>query len=407
VEGKEYYIALLNKFMAGTASTEEQNDLFEELVKGTNDADWEEMIRDISLASTGEGVYDRHRWQPILASVLVKARTKRTSGVIRFLTRRWQVAAAIVALVIAAGGYYRFNHSSRVETTATASQLKTQDAVPGGYKAILKLAGGRQIILDSAINGTLAQQGNANIQKLSNGQLVYQHIDAKQTSVLYNTLTTPRGGQYQLSLPDGTKVWLNAASSITYPTAFVGPERKVTISGEAYLEVAKEPSHPFIVSVPAPTKGNIEGGSMMDIQVLGTSFNISAYEEDSTLRTTLLEGSIAVKARGMRKVIRPLQEAAIPVSGASIQVMDNANVEQAVAWKNGFFSFTHEDLTTVMRQLSRWYDVDVVYQDQAAIKPRQFWGKMERDLNLSEVLGILKQTNVHFTIAGRQLIVQP
>jgi ferric-dicitrate binding protein FerR (iron transport regulator) len=206
-------------------------------------------------------------------------------------------------------------------------------------------------------------------------------------------MSTPRGGQYALKLPDGTQVWLNSASSITYPTAFTGNERTVSITGEAYFEVMNDKSKPFHVMV-----------NDMDVLVLGTHFNINSYQEERAVRTTLLEGSVKISQGASTGVIlTPGQQA--KVEQQQIKVINGADLEQVMAWKNGLFNFNKLSLEEIIRQLSRWYDVDVVYQ--GTIAPKKFGGEIERDLNLLEVLDVLKEAGVHFSIEGKRLIVMP
>jgi ferric-dicitrate binding protein FerR (iron transport regulator) len=213
--------------------------------------------------------------------------------------------------------------------------------------------------------------------------------------VSYNTLRTPRGGQFRLTLPDGTGVWLNAASSITYPTAFNGAARNVTVTGEVYFEVAQIPNKPFMVKVNDHTA----------IQVLGTQFNISAYADEATVNTTLLQGSIKVTAGSNALVLQPGQQAQT-TDGGALQVLDHADTDQAIAWKNGSFNFNGKGLPEVMRQLSRWYDIEVVFSGKVPV--RKFGGEIQRSLPLSEVLEILQQMDVKFKIKDEKtLIVLP
>ena len=228
-------------------------------------------------------------------------------------------------------------------------------------------------------NTTVISDGGVVINK-DKGALVY----GKTNIVAYNTMTTPRGGQYRLTLPDGTQIWLNAASSITYPTAFVGPERKVEITGEVYFEVAKNEKMPFKVKLRDET----------EIRVLGTHFNVNAYADEPLVRTTLLEGSVMIN----NSVLKPGQ-------AYSNGKVTEADTEAAVGWKNGVFIFNRDNLTSVMRQLSRWYDVDVEYQGSLA--SRTFSGKIKRDLGLLDLLDGLKSTDVRFKIEGKKLIVTP
>jgi hypothetical protein len=310
-------------------------------------------------------------------------------------------AAAVLILMLGTGSYFLFFAKSRkgIAKIERQKERPKNDVAPGGNKAILTLGNGEKIILDSAKNGALASQGNTRILKLANGQLSYNSLNDSSdrpgmpTQIIYNTLTTPRGGQYQLVLPDGSKVWLDASSSIIYPTDFAGTERKVKMTGQAYFEVAKNEKLPFIVQ-----RGE------MSIQVLGTHFNVNAYEDDSTVNTTLLEGTVRVSKGAVRTILAPGQQIQITKNG-DFKLVRNADTEEAIAWKNGFFSFKRSDLKTVMRQLSRWYDVEVIYEGN--IPPQKFGGKMGRDLNLSEILEGLEKSLVHFRIEGKKLIVMP
>jgi transmembrane sensor len=327
---------------------------------------------------------------------------------VRRIRRSLSAAAAIFVLLLG-GAYYWTRDKKEVFTRPSLVQL--HDVPPGTNKAILTLSGGRQVVLDSAREDTVLTEGSAIIAG-AKGKLAYNTGNQVNAPLVYNTLTTPRGGQYQLTLPDGTKVWLNAGSSITYPTAFIGVERKVEVSGEAYLEVSKNASQPFKVSI----RGKEE------VEVLGTNFNVNAYADEPAIKTTLLEGSVAVREESLvgvntnktkpSVVLKPGQQAQVSVVGnntnngdARIQVDESADVEAAIAWKNGRFSFTDADLQTVMRQLARWYDVDVTYEGD--IPKREFNGKIGRTLTLDQVLKVLAKTRVHYTIDGNHLTIRP
>lgn len=298
--------------------------------------------------------------------------------------KRAAMAAAIVFCLVGTAYYFLWQKNN--PTTLSAA---VQDVQPGGNHATLTLANGQTIRLDSAANGQLAAQGNTKIIKLNNGQLAYR-AKGNATAASYNTLSTPRGGQYRITLPDGTDVWLNAASSIRFPTAFTGARRTVEITGEAYFEVVHNAAKPFQVQV----------GSMQ-VEVLGTHFNVNAYRDESSIRTTLLQGSVAVTQSGHTRKIIPGTQAIVAGNDIKIQ---SADIEQAVAWKNGLFDFDGTELEEVMRQLSRWYDVDVVYSSRPP--QRHFAGEIGRDLNLSQVLRGLEMMNVHFTLKGKQLIIK-
>jgi hypothetical protein len=302
-------------------------------------------------------------------------------------------------LVLLAGGAYLFTLQDHTKSTppVTVAQ-ETGDIMPGKNGALLTLSDGKTIVLDSLPNGMIAVQGNTHVQ-LHDGQLQYGKKDQATTQdvVTYNTLRTPRGSQYQVILPDGTKAWLNAASSLRFPTAFTGTAREIEITGEAYLEVAKNAAMPFRVKVNKAT-----------IEVLGTHFNINAYDDEEAITTTLLEGKVNVKSDASSPtsfILLPNEQARIGRSG-NMQLIKGVNVEEVVAWKNGFFHFDAAQLPVVMRQLSRWYDVEVSYQSHPD-QNMTFSGKMGRDLRLAQVLKILQKSEVHFAIQNRKIVVIP
>jgi len=305
----------------------------------------------------------------------------------------WRTAAAAaILLLVSLGGYFYFNSGTekQIATTETQEQRFKNDVAPGGNKAVLTLSDGSQIILDSAKNGTLTQQGNTKILKLDDGKLTYNSTNAN-AEILYNTISTPKGGQYQIALADGSKVWLNAASSLKFPTAFNGKERIVELTGEAYFEVSKSAAKPFTVNV-----------NDMNVQVLGTHFNINAYNDEAVIKTTLLEGSVKINKGSFSTILQPGQQAQV---AKEIKVVNDIAVDDVLAWKNGFFSFNKADLQTVMRQIARWYDVEISYEGK--IPTREFGGKINRNSNASEVLKILEESKVHFRIEGKKIVVMP
>jgi len=325
---------------------------------------------------------------------------------------RWASLAAAVALIFITITIVMFRNDRPVNKINQVVEivkpinkpLYKNDIQPGGHKAILTLADGTKITLDDASQGTLTKQGNTTVIKLDDGRLAYnpQHV-TKITSkaVLYNTLSTPRGGQYCVTLPDGTIVWLNASSSLHFPTAFTGNERKVEVVGEAYFEVAKNAEMPFYVKA-----GNSE------IKVLGTHFNITAYADDKAIKTTLLEGSVEVSlvntvvSESDRKTItlQPGQQAQLDRNN-TWNVID-ADLEEAVAWKNGFFIFNNENIESIMLKISRWYDLKVVYE--VSSESKNFTGHISRSQNVSEVLSMLELTeSLHFKIDGKTITIVP
>lgn len=323
----------------------------------------------------------------------------RTVGHIVTMNRWW--AAAAILLFLASVGYFLINKKEQTASRPLAAKEVKHDILPGGNRATLTLANGSTIILDSAQNGLLSKQGNTQIVKLANGKLAYQNENSNPATIQYNTITTPRGGQYQLTLSDGSQVWLNAASSITFPTSFVGDKREVKITGEAYFEVAHNAAMPFRVLL--PPSGEYKGAGA--VEVLGTHFNINAYEDEGVIKTTLLEGSVKVSEGNASVHIKPGTQAVIGQNSDKITINNNVDLDEVVAWKNGLFYFNQADIKVVMRQISRWYNVDVLYEGK--IPEREFQGEMQRDLNLSQVLKLLNQNKINFKIEGNQLIIKP
>ena len=304
---------------------------------------------------------------------------------------RW-VAAAVVFVIFSSTIFFLLNgkKSSSTEENIVNIPVK-QDVAPGGKRAMITLGDGSQIILDSSENGTISQQGNTRVIKLSNGEIVYKSKhDNNSSEVLINTLTTPIGGQYQLTLADGTKVWMNSASSISYPTAFVGSERKVKITGEIYFEVAKNVKQPFHVVINDHT----------NISVLGTHFNINAYADRGVTMVTLLEGSVSIKNNNENQMLRPGQQAE---TSDVIKIVNDVDLDLVMAWKNGYFSFDNTRLQMVMKQLTRWYDVEVIYEGK--VPDMKFWGSINMNSTLSQVLKILEESGVYCKIENKKIIV--
>jgi len=313
----------------------------------------------------------------------------------------WRYIAAASALVITAGVilWSRKPHQPETVTTVAAAPV-TNDVQPGGNKATLTLADGRTIDLDSSANGVLANQGNTFVAKLD-GQLAYNKAASEApTTATYNLLTTPRAGQFTLILPDGTRVWLNNASALRYPVWFTGATREVELTGEAYFEVAKDATHPFRVHIHNSPAG-ADGGA---IDVLGTSFNIMAYSDETAERATLVDGSIRYSHGGNSALLKPSEQSVLDAQG-DLKTLHHVNVDEITAWKNGYFHFDHSSLETTMRQLARWYDVTVEYQ--GTIQPQEFMGKIQRSMSLSTVLKGLEGEHIHFKLEGKKVIVTP
>lgn len=305
---------------------------------------------------------------------------------------RWWAAAAAIILFLGAGAYFLFYNRPQQQITQQQA-LRDDDVAPGKTKAVLTLSDGTKITLDSARTGQLAVQGKTTVVN-QNGTIAYS---GKATpGPLYNTLTTGRGEQSpSLTLSDGTRVWLNAASSIRFPVAFTGDARNVAVTGEAYFEVARDKAKPFYVKV-----------RDMEVAVLGTHFNVNAYQDEPTIKTTLLEGSVKIlpdqpTQQQEGRVLSPGQQSEV---ASGINRVKEADVDQVMAWKNGLFNFNHADLPTVLRQLARWYDIDVKFEGNGPT--RSFHGKITRDLNLSQVINVLQEVDVKFRIEGKTLIVK-
>ena len=325
-------------------------------------------------------------------------------GRIHFLSSRWSRYAAAIILVLGIGGavWYGVSRSGGQEIAAgNGGRAPVQsDVLPGGDKAVLTLADGSRIALDSAANGDLAQQGGMKIVKTDSGKLAYFPGTDMAGGVSYNSISTPRGGQYQIVLPDGSRVWLNAASSIRFPTRFTGAVRLVEMTGEAYMEIAKNSRQSFIVMA-----------NGVEVQALGTSFNINAYADEAAIKTTVVGGSVKVKAASgsvrsaeNAAILKPGQQALVWLQ--SLHVVDTVDLDKVVAWKNGLFNFNGAGVGEVMRQLSRWYDIDVVYDKD--IPNIEFVGKMSRHVSLSGVLKGLQGAGMHFRIEnGKRLVIFP
>ena len=335
----------------------------------------------------------------LLALIHAKIQPERTRPRLFFLRgSNWRKLAVAALVLLIAGRAVMFflpvSPAKKLPLAPGQPVWYVHDLPPGRNSAVLTLADGHSISLDSAANGGLAQQGNIKVIKL-NGQITYTHSGSAQAgdAVLFNTISTARGNQYQLTLSDGSKVWLNAASSLRFPTTFKGKERRVEVTGEAYFEIAKNPSMPF----------KVQAGSG-EIEVLGTHFNVNAYADESSVKTTLLEGAVAVKKETAVQMLAPGQQAEFSPKG-KITLSENVDVTRETAWKDGFFWFNNTDIHTLMRQVSRWYDVEVEFEGN--ITDDGFTGKVSRNVPLSKLLDVLAQYEIHFKIEGKKIIVLP
>lgn len=404
---------LLQKYAFGTATVAEVNDLTELLKDNNHDDEVKRLLEQMAENTVPGQSYDNRRLEDIIQKILRSQDRAKVIPLNKAKLFTKVAAAAVIVLLLSIGGYLYFNNNGYFNNNASIRQAQgdtaqqkpfKKDITPGGNRAVLTLANGTQIILDSAANGTLAQQGNTKIIKLDNGQLAYDVLNKKPGEVLYNTITTPGGGQYQIVLADGSKVWLNASSSLRFPISFNGKERIVELTGEGYFEVAPlttgigktRDKISFIVKIKTPI------GDGSKIEVLGTHFNIMAYSDEATINTTLLEGSVKVWNGNKSGLLKPGQQAKINTVSQAISVT-NADTEKAVAWKNGQFMFRRDDIKTIIRQIGRWYDVDISYSE--VIPSRLYSGTISKYVNASEVFKILELGGIKFKIEGKKVIV--
>jgi len=401
----QHILYLLELHLAGKLTEAQQNELdqimqnseYEDIVKGC-------LLQLLGNAneetqSGGDGILQR------VLSVDKTADQSATSGGGRVffwrrpVVRRFAVAAAL--LVIVAGAWFFLHRSKTGEAVATAVP-KAVAIKPGSNRAVLTLANGQQIVLDDARNGVLGQQGKTRVIKLDSGRLAYAdggNVGAKDAptgaggagAILYNTIATPRGGQYQITLPDHSKVWLNAESSLRFPTAFTEKQRMVELTGEAYFEVAPNKDQPFLVKA-----------GTTETRVLGTRFNVMAYGDEGPVKTTLLEGSVQMGLGQASTLLTPGQQGQYDAEKGRMATR-MVNTRQVTAWKDGYYFFDRTPVQSIMRQISRWYDVQIVYQGQA---PRdEIVGKIPRTADVSEVLHIMELIGIRFRIEGRTITV--
>jgi transmembrane sensor len=349
---------------------------------------WKEILAQGATPALSQEQIDR-----LMASLPAEEKEEQTvviDGRSRFV-RSWWAAAAVV-LMLGAGIWLVIGRKDKPAVTQAAK--KTTEIMPGKGGAVLTLADGSRVLLDTVRNGIVARQGNAMV-KVVDGVLYYE---GNAATVLYNTMHTPKGRKYQITLPDGTLVWLNAASSIRYPTMFTNNERRVEVTGEVYLEVAKQvnpangKSLPFLVNI----------NNKATVEVLGTHFNIKAYEEETSINTTLLEGKVKVTGNNKEAVLTPGQQAQIIQQGNDmIRVVKAVDVEQVIAWKNDLFNFEGASLEEAMRQLERWYDISVSYEN--GIPDVKLRGEMTQGVRLNDLLIALEQLGLHYKLEGRKL----
>jgi len=395
---KEQAQYLLAQYIGGKASVAEQELLFRLLNEETDNKEWEELLEELMMVEPEEEKYKNIEWHTEIENILRRSSdSQQDSKVVRMGGGRRKLMvrlAAAVAIFVAlfTTAFFLFQKSHQEIARNPQNRPVVNDIVPGGDKAVLTLADGRKIVLDTASNGALVQQGGIKVIKIG-GQLSYSS-ETISTQVLYNTITTPKGGQYQIELADGSKVWLNAVSSLRFPTAFTGKERTVELIGEGYFEVKHNAAMPFHVKV-----------NDVDVQVLGTHFNINSYSDEPAVKTTLLEGRVQVKKNNKHVFLNPGQQAILKPGEDNITIDYDVDVDEVVAWKNGRFLFNSADIETIMRQVGRWYDADVVFEKKSN---KKLHADLPRSQNVSQLLKILEATGkVDFEVKGKRIIVTP
>jgi len=383
---KQSFFSILDKYQDGTASPAEKA-LIEAYYQRLEKAGATELSAE-EAAALKEEMYQQ------IAANIQSAEAK----VIPIKRKNYRLAAAAAVLLIltGAGSYFWLLKQPATPPPNVTAQVKHHDLPPGRDAAVLTLADGRTILLDSA-SGTISQQGGANVIN-KNGQVSYAKASGNegQPAIVYNTVSTARGNQYQLVLADGSKVWLNSASSLRFPTSFTGNSREVELDGEGYFEITKDASKPFHVKT-----------KTQHIEVLGTHFNVNAYQDEEATRTTLLEGKVKVSSmgNGQWSMLKPGEQASLSLSSGTSQniSVQTADVDKVMAWKNGWLDFDDTDLRTIMRQISRWYDVDIRYEIKT--NSETYGGRISRNLNLSNILKMLENYGVHFKLEGKTLTV--
>lgn len=392
-QSEERFVYLFNSYFKKTATQQETNELFKLIASSANDEHltvlmekaWDEIQFTVPLFSANKSYemlnHILHDGKQELEAIPSQTRI--------FYWKKYTAAAAIV-LVGSFCLYFGFKQKNLKQRFAVQKETKIlPDALPGTNKAVLTLADGSTVELDSAHIGVLSKQGKSIVNNTSNGKLIYTAGNTGDEAIpQINTLATPRGGQYQIVLPDGSKVWLNATSSIKYPTFFNGKDRRVEITGEVYFEVAKNAAMPFIVKT-----------SNTEIEVLGTHFNVMAYDDENATKTTLQEGAVKIRSANWSGTLKPGQQAI--QSKQNVNTIKEVDVDQELAWKNGLFQFADDDIQSIMRKVCRWYDLSVVYEGDIPVK--QYSGRISRGVKVSELLNMLKYTGVNSEIKGKSI----
>lgn len=379
---------LLEKFLNKTASAEEQQELWAYVEDDGNESIIKQFFEQGLPHTYPDSLPETTAADMLAAIVSVPAAPAGNAPVVQLRSRHtWRWAAAVLAFLLVGGAaiFITTRYPQQAITTGHTIAI-----MPGTQKATLTLGDGSVVALNKTGDSAI-QQGNTLI-KNSNATLLYAQGATKE-KVVYNRLTTPRGGQYQVQLADGTKVWLNAASSLYYPTAFTGNNRTVEVTGEAYFEVASNAAQPFFVQLPGK----------QTIAVLGTAFNVNAYADEKEISTTLVTGAVQVNAAQQQVLLKPGQQLRLDADKAITTLIPQADIAHVTAWKNGAFSFNGTDLKTVMRQVARWYDIEVSFE--GAVPPGTFKGEIGMDLTLQEVLDGLAESKIRYKIVNKEKII--
>jgi len=387
-EYREYFNQLIDRYLEGNAS-EAEKDFVEKYYQS-----FDKIAGRYSELSNSEKAATGRNLKAKIDAAIDGNSNKKVLFIRRNLFFAVSVAASIIFILT--GGYFFLNSKFTVRginPQLTVKHAVKEDIFPGVKKATLTLDGGEKIILDSAHNGILARQGTTAINNL-NGALSYTgNTDGR---IRYNTLTTQKGQLYPLTLSDGTEIYLDASSSIRFPVAFTGNDREVTINGRAYFHVAENKAMPFYV-----IKGDRK------VRVYGTQFNVSAYDKEKDIKVTLVQGSVQVSNGKKATMITPGQQAVLPGGTEDIKVIDHADVEQAIAWKNGIIAMHHAEMSDILNEIERWYDVDVVVN--GTLPQRDFYFSVSRNANLSDLLRIFEIYHIKYKIdvQNRRLTVNP
>ena len=399
---KETVIFLLQKHIAGTLTEADKIELTTFIDKKQHKEVITAALEELLSRNNQITEFDEKRFMPLVAGVfkadvitdedaIADSTTNKRKGV--FGKKAWLALMALV-FVGALSVYFYYFKPFPFKPFAGNNNSVSDEVAPGGYKALLTLFDGSTIVLDSVADGLLTQQGNAKVTKVANGELSYSAAGETNSNNLFNTVTTPRGGQYQVVLSDGSRIKLNAFSSVTYPTTFGGKDRSVTITGEAYFEIAKNAKKPFKIRV-----------YDMEVEVSGTEFNINAYTDEPAIKTTLIKGNIKLTNNEMLLMLHASQQGQFDKQG-NFSLEKNIDTNEVIAWKNGLFQFNNADAKTAIRQIGRWYNVDVVYE-KGALKNQEVFGEIRRNVNLSEVVKLLKKSDINCSVEGRTLFVRP